>query len=57
VLDHRLQDELAELRRLGAAQLVVLLDYETNGDSDDLTRPLSHASLILRYLEESWPGP
>jgi len=29
VLDHRLQDELAELRRLGAAQLVLLLDYET----------------------------
>jgi hypothetical protein len=46
VLDHRLQDELAELRWLGAAQLVVLLDYETNGDIDDLTRPLSHASLI-----------
>ena len=56
VLDHRLQDELAELRRLGAAQLVLLLDYETNGDIDDLTRPLSHASLILRYLEESWPN-
>jgi hypothetical protein len=56
VLDHRLQDELAELRRLGAAQLVVLLDYETNGDIDDLTRPLSHASLILRSLEERWPG-
>jgi hypothetical protein len=56
VLDHRLQDELAELRRLGAAQLVLLLDYETNGDIDDLTRPLSHASLILRYLEGNWPN-
>ena len=56
VLDHRLQEELAELRRLGAAQLVLLLDYETNGDIDDLTRPLSHASLILRYLEGNWPN-
>jgi hypothetical protein len=56
VLDHRLQDELAELRRLGAAQLVLLLDYATNDDIDDLTRPLSHASLILRYLEGSWPN-
>lgn len=55
VLDHRLQDELAQLRQLGAAQLVVLLDYETNGDIDDLTRPLSHASLIKHYLEGSWP--
>jgi hypothetical protein len=55
VLDHRLQEELAELR-LGAAQLVVLLDYETNGDIDDLMHPLSHASLVQRYLEESWPA-
>jgi len=57
VLDHRLQDELAQLRRLGATQLVVLLDYETNADIDDLTHPLSHASLIKHYLEGSWPEP
>jgi hypothetical protein len=44
-------------RQLGAAQLVVVLDYETNGDIDDLTHPLSHASLILRYLERNWPEP
>jgi hypothetical protein len=56
VLDHRLQDELAELRRLGEGKLIVLLDYETNSDIDDLTHPLSHASLILRYLEGSWPA-
>jgi len=56
VLDHRLQEELAALRRLNTAQLVVLLDYETNSDIDDLTHPLSHASLILHYLEGSWPA-
>jgi hypothetical protein len=55
VLDHRLRDEVAELRRLGAGQSVVLLDYETNGDLDDLTSPLSHATLIVRYLDETWP--
>jgi len=56
VLDHRLQEELAALRRLNTAQLVVLLDYETNSDIDDLTHPLSHALLILYYLEGSWPA-
>jgi hypothetical protein len=55
VLDHCLQDALSKLRRLGADQLVVLLDYETNADLDDLSRPLSHASLIVRYLEDRWP--
>jgi len=55
ILDHRLQDELAELRRLGATQTVVLLDYETNADLDDLSRPLSHAGLIGSYLAGAWP--
>jgi hypothetical protein len=55
VLDQRLQEELAELRRLGEGQLVVLLDYETNGDIKDLSHPLSHAALIVRYLEGTWP--
>ncbi|HEY3232165.1 MAG TPA: hypothetical protein VGJ87_23235 [Roseiflexaceae bacterium] len=55
VLDHRLQNELDELRQLGATQTVVLLDYETNTDLDDLSRPLSHAGLVVRYLDRSWP--
>jgi hypothetical protein len=55
VLDHRLQNELDELRQLGATQTVVLLDYETNTDLDDLSRPLSHAGLVVRYLARSWP--
>jgi hypothetical protein len=55
VLDHHLQQEVAELRRLGAGRLVVLLDYETNGDLDDLSSPLSHATLIVRYLDGRWP--
>jgi hypothetical protein len=34
---------------------VVLLDYETNTDLDDLSRPLSHAALVVRYLDSCWP--
>ena len=55
VLEHCLGDLLAELRCLEASQTVVLLDYETNGDVEDVTRPLSHAGLIKWYLEGNWP--
>ncbi|MCY1055379.1 hypothetical protein [Nannocystis sp. SCPEA4] len=55
VLDHRLGPELAELRRLGALGPVVLLDYETNPDPDDLSRPLSHVGLVIHLLQGTWP--
>ena len=45
ILENRLGGELAKLREFDE---VVLLDYETNGDIDDLSKPLSHASLIAR---------
>lgn len=53
VLEHRLAAELAELRRLQGD--VVLLDYETNPDPDDLSRPLSHVGLVIRWLDGTWP--
>ena len=57
VLDHCLQAELAQLRELSSGDaMVVLLDYETNCDLEDLSRPLSHAGLVKRYLEGDWPG-
>lgn len=55
VLDRRLGAELAELRRLMAAGDLVLLDYETNADPDDLARPLSHAGLVRHMLLGTWP--
>ncbi len=55
MLENRLQDELDLLTQLGKAQMVVLLDYETNCDIADLSRPLSHACLISSYLQGSWP--
>jgi hypothetical protein len=56
VLEHRLTAELEQLRALGEGGNVVLLDYETNGRVDDLSRPLSHASLIIAWLTDSWPA-
>jgi O-acetyl-ADP-ribose deacetylase (regulator of RNase III) len=57
VLDNRLAAEVRRLRAEAAARLVVLLDYETNGDVEDLSRPLSHAALVKLYLERKWPSP
>ncbi|KAI9362011.1 hypothetical protein DFJ73DRAFT_8751 [Zopfochytrium polystomum] len=49
----RLAPELEQVRRMAidAAQTVVLLDFETNTDVADTTRPLSHAGLIKVFLE------
>lgn len=55
VLEHRLQEEVAELRALAATTELVLLDYETNTDVDDPRKPLSHAGLIAAWVEERWP--
>lgn len=55
VLENRLQDELAALRSRSEATTVVVLDYEVNADPEDLRRPLSHAAMVVRYLEGRWP--
>lgn len=56
VLTNCLQDLLAEIQQQALAQDVVLLDYETNCDLNNLATPLSHAGLIKRYLEGDWPA-
>lgn len=57
VLENRLTAQVQELRQNLSDQTLVLLDYETNGDVDDLSKPLSHAALVKLYLEDSWPAP
>ncbi len=54
-LDHKLQKEVAALLDIMQHHDLVLLDYETNEDIDDPRKPLSHAGLIKRYLENTWP--
>jgi hypothetical protein len=56
VLENRLTELVAELRERRLDNTLVLLDYETNGDIDDLSRPLSHAALIKYHLQDSWPA-
>jgi len=50
VLENRLVEEVERLRTVARSHPVVLLDYETNASLEDLSRPLSHASLVARYV-------
>jgi len=56
ILEHRLAGEVQQLRELASSGLIVLLDYETNDDVENLASPLSHAALLNRYVEGSWPA-
>jgi hypothetical protein len=54
-LQNRLQAEVEEIRSIARSEPVVLLDYETNPDVEDISRPLSHVSLVKRFIEGTWP--
>jgi hypothetical protein len=56
VLENHLQALLRALEVESESRLVILLDYSTNDDPEDTARPLSHAGLIVRYLENRWPA-
>lgn len=52
MLEHKCQREIQYfIDLLKAGKTIVFLDYNTNGDIEDYTKPLSHASLIKRYIE------
>jgi len=49
-LNNCLQAEVTEIKQISEDHLVILLDYETNDDIENFERPLSHASLIAKYI-------
>lgn len=55
VLENKLQELVKALRIISKNKMVVLLDYETNGDVNNPKKPLSHASLIKAFIEGNWP--
>jgi len=56
VLENKLQDEISALKDIISGNRdTVLLDYETNDDINNLSRPLSHAYLVKLYLLNDWP--
>lgn len=57
MLEHKCQDEIQMLLDiLKQGKTLVLLDFNTNEDIEDSKKPLSHASLIKRYLEARLQG-
>ncbi len=55
LLDNKAQDTIQLLKNEAEKQDVVLLDFETNGDIENIKKPLSHAALVKRYLEKKYP--
>lgn len=56
VLENKCAAQIKKLQTLSQSRPVILLDYDTNADIDNPSKPLSHAYLICRYIE-SLPGP
>ena len=50
VLKNYLIEEVQQIQKILQEKEVILLDYETNCDPANLSKPLSHASLIATYL-------
>ncbi|MBC8289261.1 MAG: hypothetical protein H8E37_02990 [Planctomycetes bacterium] len=55
VIENRLNEQLEQLRALADEGVLVLLDYETNEEVEDTSKPLSHAGLVKRWLTGEWP--
>lgn len=55
VLENKVYGIIERLRQASETKTIVLLDYDTNSDVENLKKPLSHASLIKAYVEGIYP--
>lgn len=55
VLENKVYGIIEKLRLASKTKTIVLLDYDTNSDVENLKKPLSHASLIKAYVEGIYP--
>jgi hypothetical protein len=55
VLENKVQHIIARLRTAAETEDIVLLDYETNCDVLNPTKPLSHAFLVKAFVENAFP--
>jgi len=49
-LENKLGIEVQELKTIHSRKDIILLDYETNKDLENDSEPLSHASLIKKFI-------
>ena len=55
VLENKVKDIIDRLREASKTKTIVLLDYDINADVENVSKPLSHASLIKAYVEGIYP--
>lgn len=55
MLENKVVDIIERLREASKTKTIVLLDYDTNADVENVRKPLSHASLIKAYVEGAYP--
>ena len=55
ILDNKVKDIIDRLREVSKSKTIILLDYDTNADVENVKKPLSHASLIKAYIEGKYP--
>lgn len=55
VLENKVADIIDRMKLANMSKHIVLLDYATNSDVDDPSKPLSHAFLIKAYIEGLYP--
>ena len=55
VLENKVVSIINRLREASKTKKIILLDYNTNQDVDDPSKPLSHAYLIKAYIEGLYP--
>lgn len=51
MLENKCAEQVRKLRSLAESRTVILLDYDTNSDIECTNKPLSHASLICRFIQ------
>ena len=55
MLENKVMPIIERLREASKSKTIVLLDYNTCCDVDDLSKPLSHAFLVKAYAEGVYP--
>lgn len=51
MLENKVFYIIKRMREVNKTRTIILLDYETNCDINNITRPLSHAYLVKAYVE------
>ena len=55
VLENKVLSIIERMKEASKTKTIVLLDYNTNQDVNDASKPLSHAFLINAYIEGIYP--